>query len=40
MVFQSYDLFPNMSIMDNLILAPVKAQKKKKSDVEKSRKVA
>jgi polar amino acid transport system ATP-binding protein len=35
MVFQSYDLFPNMSIMDNLILAPVKAQKRKKSDVEK-----
>ena len=35
MVFQSYDLFPNMSIMDNLILAPVKAQKEKKSDVEK-----
>ena len=32
MVFQSYDLFPNM---DNLILAPVKAQKRKKSDVEK-----
>ena len=35
MVFQSYDLFPNMSIMDNLTLAPVKAQKRKKSDVEK-----
>ena len=34
MVFQSYDLFPNMSIMDNLTLAPVKAQKRK-SDVEK-----
>ena len=32
MVFQSYDLFP---IMDNLTLAPVKAQKRKKSDVEK-----
>ena len=32
---QSYDLFPNMSIMDNLTLAPVKAQKRKKSDVEK-----
>ena len=35
MVFQSYDLFPNMSIMDNLTLAPVKAQKRKKRDVEK-----
>ena len=35
MVFQSYDLFPNMSIMDNLTLAPVKAQKRKKSAVEK-----
>ena len=28
-------IFPNMSIMDNLTLAPVKAQKRKKSDVEK-----
>ena len=35
MVLQSYDLFPNMSIMDNLTLAPVKAQKRKKSAVEK-----
>jgi polar amino acid transport system ATP-binding protein len=33
MVFQSYDLFPNMTIMDNLILAPRKVQKRNKSEV-------
>ena len=33
MVFQSYDLFPNMSIMDNLLLAPQKVQKRKKEEV-------
>lgn len=32
MVFQSYDLFPNMTIMENLILAPCRVQKKKRSD--------
>lgn len=35
MVFQSYDLFPNMSIMDNLTLAPVKAQKEKRAMLKK-----
>mgnify|MGYP002709235462 CR=1 FL=1 len=35
MVFQSYDLFPNMSIMDNLLLAPRKVQKRKKEEVQK-----
>ena len=35
MVFQSYDLFPNMSIIDNLVLAPCKVQKRKKAEVKK-----
>ncbi|MBQ8164577.1 MAG: amino acid ABC transporter ATP-binding protein [Clostridia bacterium] len=34
MVFQSYDLFPNKNIMDNITLAPVKVQKRLKSEVE------
>ena len=33
MVFQSYDLFPHMSVMENLLLAPVKVQKRKREDV-------
>lgn len=35
MVFQSYDLFPNLTVMENILLAPVKVQKRKESDVEK-----
>lgn len=35
MVFQSYDLFPNMSILENLLLAPVKVQKRNKEEVRK-----
>lgn len=35
MVFQSYDLFPNMTILDNLLLAPVKVQKRNKNEVKK-----
>lgn len=34
MVFQSYDLFPNMTIMGNLLLAPTKVQKRKKDEVQ------
>ena len=34
MVFQSYDLFPNMTIMKNLLLAPMKVQKRKKEEVQ------
>lgn len=33
MVFQSYELFPHMTILDNILLAPVKTQKRKKADV-------
>lgn len=33
MVFQSYDLFPNMTIIDNILLGPLKVQKRKKSEV-------
>lgn len=35
MVFQSYDLFPHMSIIDNIVLAPVKVQKRKRKEAEK-----
>jgi polar amino acid transport system ATP-binding protein len=35
MVFQSYDLFPHMNIIDNITLGPVKAQKRKKDEVRK-----
>lgn len=34
MVFQSYDLFPNLTILQNLVLAPCKVQKKKRQEVE------
>ena len=33
MVFQSYELFPHMSVMDNITLAPVIVQKRKKQEV-------
>ena len=33
MVFQSYELFPNMNIMKNLILAPTLVQNRKKEEV-------
>ena len=33
MVFQSYELFPHMSVMQNLLLAPMKVQKRNKSEV-------
>ena len=34
MVFQSYDLFPHMKVMDNLLLGPVRALKKPREEVE------
>ena len=33
MVFQSYDLFPHKTVLENAILAPVKVQKRIKDDV-------
>ncbi|WP_334093454.1 amino acid ABC transporter ATP-binding protein, partial [Helicobacter typhlonius] len=33
MVFQSYDLFPHMSVIDNILLAPIKVQKRDKKEV-------
>lgn len=35
MVFQSYDLFPNMTILGNLLLAPCKVQHRDKKEVKK-----
>lgn len=33
MVFQSYDLFPNMTVLKNILLGPIKAQKRDKTEV-------
>lgn len=35
MVFQSYELFPHLSVIDNLILAPTKVQKRSKEEATK-----
>lgn len=35
MVFQSYDLFPHLSVLGNIMLSPVKVQKRKKDEVKK-----
>lgn len=32
MVFQSYDLFPHKTVLENIILAPMKAQKRKREE--------
>ncbi len=34
MVFQSYELFPHLSVIDNITLAPVKVQKRSKGEAE------
>ena len=34
MVFQSYDLFPHKTILENILLAPMKVQKRKRAEVE------
>lgn len=33
MVFQSYDLFPHLTVLDNITIAPCKVQKRKKEEV-------
>ena len=33
MVFQSYELFPHLTVMNNILLAPMKAQKRAKEEV-------
>lgn len=35
MVFQSYDLFPHRTILQNVTLAPVRVQKRKKAEAER-----
>lgn len=35
MVFQSYELFPHKTILENILLAPMKVQKRAKAEVEK-----
>ena len=32
MVFQSYDLFPHMTLLDNILLGPIKVQKREKKE--------
>ena len=38
MVFQSYELFPHLTVLDNILLAPMKVQKRNKEEVKKEAK--
>ena len=35
MVFQSYELFPHLTVLNNILLAPTKVQKRQKEEVKK-----
>lgn len=35
MVFQNYELFPHLTVIDNILLAPTKVQKRNKEEVKK-----
>lgn len=35
MVFQSYDLFPHMTVINNILLGPTKVQKREKAEAQK-----
>lgn len=35
MVFQSYDLFPNLNVLENILLGPLKVQKQNREKIEK-----
>jgi len=35
MVFQSYDLFPNLTVLENILLSPLKVQKRKRKEAKK-----
>ena len=35
MVFQSYDLFPHLNVLGNILLGPVKAQRRERAEVER-----
>ncbi|MFF2447019.1 amino acid ABC transporter ATP-binding protein [Neobacillus sp. NPDC058068] len=35
MVFQSYDLFPNLTVMENILLSPLKVQKRDREEATK-----
>ncbi|WP_159723096.1 amino acid ABC transporter ATP-binding protein [Enterococcus sp. CSURQ0835] len=35
MVFQSYDLFPNQTVLENVVIGPIKVQKRQRAEAEK-----